>query len=64
MNLKRVSPILERETETELLNLAPEPWKILKCLETDIVFLENPPGYEALKEEFAWEKTYQSEVES
>ena len=52
MNLKRVSPILERETETELLNLAPEPWKILKCLETDIVFLENPPGYEALKEEF------------
>ena len=64
MNLKRVSPLLERETETELLNLAPEPWKILKCLETDIVFLENPPGYEALKEKFAWEKTYQSEVES
>jgi len=64
MNIKRVSPILERETKTELLNLAPEPWKILKCLETGIVFLENPPGYEALKEEFAWEKTYQSEVES
>ena len=62
MTLKRVSPLLERNSETINLNLAPHPWKILKCAETGIVFLENPPGYEALKEDFAWEKTYESEV--
>ena len=56
MTLKRVSPLLERNSETINLNLAPHPWKILKCAETGIVFLENPPGYEALKEDFAWEK--------
>ena len=62
MNLKRVSPLLERESETVKLDLAPEPWNIIKCVETGIVFLENPPGYEALNEDFAWEKTYETEV--
>ena len=62
MNLKRNSPLLERESKTIKLDLAPEPWNIMKCVETGIVFLENPPGYEALKEDFAWEKTYVSEV--
>ena len=42
MTLKRVSPLLERNSETINLNLAPHPWKILKCAETGIVFLENP----------------------
>lgn len=62
MTLKRVSPLLERDSKTINLNLAPHPWKILKCTETGIVFLENPPGYEALKEDYAWEKTYKYEV--
>lgn len=62
MTLKRVSPLLEKQSKTINLNLAPDPWKILKCCETGIVFLENPPGYEALKEDYAWEKTYESEV--
>ena len=62
MTLKRVSPLLEKHSKTINLNLAPDPWKILKCCETGIVFLENPPGYEALKEDYAWEKTYESEV--
>ena len=56
MNLKRVSPMLERETETELLNLAPEPWKILKCLETDIVFLETLQVMKLLKKNMLGKK--------
>lgn len=55
--LHRVSPILERETDTKLLTYAPEPWILRQCLETGLVYLENPPAYEAFVEEFAWEAT-------
>lgn len=54
----RVSPILGYKTDLlELNHLAPHPWKIVKCLETDLVFLQNPPEYEYLEEDLAWEKT-------
>lgn len=59
--LHRVSPILERETETKLLPYAPEPWVLRQCLETGLVFLENPPAYEALVEDYAWEATMAQE---
>ena len=36
-------------------------WKIVECQETGMVFLENPPDYSRLVEEFAWEKTYEEE---
>lgn len=55
--LKRVSPMLEREGPSETLDFAPEPWVLRHCLETGIVFLENPPDYEAFVEDFAWEVT-------
>lgn len=59
----RVCPILERETKTKLLDYAPEPWVLRECLETGLVYLENPPDYAQLQENFAWEVTYQQEVE-
>nr|WP_255599290.1 class I SAM-dependent methyltransferase [Hasllibacter sp. MH4015] len=30
---------------------------MVKCRDCDLVYLLNPPGYEALVEDFAWEKT-------
>lgn len=37
-------------------------WHIVSCGDCDFVYLENPPGYDALVDDFAWEKTYEEEV--
>lgn len=37
-------------------------WLIKECLECSFVYLENPPYYEELEENFAWEKTYAKEA--
>lgn len=58
----RVCPLAERATATELIDgLAPAPWVVRRCRETGFVFLENPPGYESLKEDLAWQVTHQRE---
>ena len=62
--MKRVCPLLERETATDVLDLAPEPWVVRRCRETGMVFLENPPGYESLQSELAWEVTSLREAEA
>lgn len=36
---------------------APHPWILRRCAEHDLVWLVNPPELEALREEFAWERT-------
>lgn len=60
--MKRVCPLAERDTATEVIEgLAPSPWVVRRCRETGFVFLENPPGYECLKEDLAWQVTYQRE---
>ena len=60
----RVCPLLERATATTLLNIAPAPWVVRQCSETDLVFLENPPGYASLHSELAWEVTWQREADA
>ena len=56
--LDRVSPIIGHKTDIiDLSHLAPAPWKIVKCLDTNLVYLQNPPHYEHLEEDLAWEKT-------
>lgn len=58
----RVCPLAERATETDVIEgLAPGPWIVRRCRETGFVFLDNPPGYESLKEDLAWQVTYQRE---
>lgn len=37
---------------------APTGWLLARCNPCDFVFLRNPPEYEALQEDFAWERTY------
>jgi SAM-dependent methyltransferase len=60
--MKRDCPLAEHATATELIEgLAPAPWIVRRCRETGFVFLENPPGYESLKEDLAWQVTYQRE---
>jgi SAM-dependent methyltransferase len=55
--MKRVCPLLERETATTTLDIAPPPWVVRECRETGLVFLENPPGYDSLRAEIAWERS-------
>lgn len=62
--MKRVCPLLERESRTTTLDVAPPPWVVRECQETGMVFLENPPGYESLQSELAWEVTWQREAEA
>lgn len=37
-------------------------WHLKTCNACGFVFLQNPPSYESFVHEFAWEKTYQTEV--
>jgi SAM-dependent methyltransferase len=37
------------------------PWALKACAGCGFVYLENAPVYEALDEDFAWEKTYETE---
>lgn len=37
-------------------------WKIAACADCGFVYLRNPPKYERLVDEFAWEKTRDAEV--
>lgn len=62
--LRRVSPILEREAPAEPVDVAPSPWVVRRCVESGLVYLENPPGYDSLKSELAWEVTWQQRADA
>ena len=57
----RVNPILERATQTRETVFSEGAWRVVECLETGFVYLENPPEYAELAQNYAWEKTYQIE---
>lgn len=40
-----------------LADYSPPPWQVVECAACGFVFLRNPPGYSALVEDFAWERT-------
>lgn len=42
---------------------SPDGWDVVACDACGFVFLQNPPPYEALEEDFAWEKTYVAKKE-
>jgi SAM-dependent methyltransferase len=62
--IRRVCPLLERESATAVLPYAPSPWVLRQCLETGFVFLENPPRYESFRHDYAWEVTSRQQAES
>jgi len=57
-------PILDRATEVEPTAYSRDPWTVVRCRSTNLVFLANPPSYSQLAQQFAWEKTWQEESRS
>jgi 2-polyprenyl-3-methyl-5-hydroxy-6-metoxy-1,4-benzoquinol methylase len=57
----RFSPLLSSPGKVQDLPFAPAPWVLHQCLETDFIFLANPPAYEELSETYAYEVTFEKE---
>jgi SAM-dependent methyltransferase len=56
-------PILGRVTRVRPTAFRSGEWQVVRCEETGFVFLANPPSYEALTSEHAWEVTSAAEKE-
>jgi SAM-dependent methyltransferase len=56
-------PILGQPTPVERTPFSRNPWSIVRCSTTGLVFLENPPAYSQLEGEFAWENTFELETQ-
>lgn len=54
----RDCPACGAVTATRIEAYSPDLWQVVGCDTCNFVFLRNPPGYEALEQDFAWEKTY------
>jgi SAM-dependent methyltransferase len=54
----RHCPACEANDPSTLEAFSPEPWNVATCGACGFVYLTNPPTYEALEEDFAWEKTF------
>lgn len=57
----RHCPLCESDNHTVLPEYASGTWQIVACSDCDFVYLRNPPKYERLMDEFAWEKTRDAE---
>jgi SAM-dependent methyltransferase len=55
------NPILGRDAPVDSTPFERDGWRLVQCSETGFVFLPNPPAYEALAEDHAWESTYEEE---
>jgi SAM-dependent methyltransferase len=67
-------PVAGRETQSRecpqcahrngrmMVQYSVEPWRLVQCAECAFVYLENPPCYERLAKELAWEKTSAAET--
>jgi SAM-dependent methyltransferase len=54
----RPCPSCDGTASTILDAYSPDPWEVAACDGCDFTYLRNPPAYEALEEDYAWEKTY------
>lgn len=59
--MKREHPILKRPTKTIVSKYSKGNWELLECLETGLIYLDNPVTYQELESDYAWEKTYEEE---
>lgn len=62
ISMSRLNPLTETETPVKETPYSKGEWKVVECLETGMIFLQNPPDYSALVEDFAWEKTFEEET--
>lgn len=56
-----VCPLIGRQTKTIATPFSRGPYRLIRCLETGFVFLENPPSYDEVRDEFPWEVTADQE---
>jgi len=61
MTSPRHCPLLDGPGPSRRLDVAPAPWEVRRCLQTDLVFLANPPSQSSYMEEYAWEVTHARE---
>lgn len=59
----RACPVCDRADSEPLEAYSRNHWSVELCLGCGHVYLKNPPGYSALEQDFAWQKTYASEHE-
>ena len=48
--------------DAPVLEYSQSPWNLKQCRNCGMVYLENPPSYEQLEEDLAWEKTFVAET--
>ena len=60
---ERNCPLCETDNRHESPHfLSVEHWHLKACRSCGLVYLENPPDYSALEDEFAWEKSFSLET--
>jgi SAM-dependent methyltransferase len=60
----RPCPTCEGTEARPLPDYSPEHWIVATCQTCGLTYLRNPPAYEALEEDFAWEKTYEEKKQA
>lgn len=55
--MEYICPIFDELRDTTPTPYERDGWQLVRCNETGLIFLPNPPAYEALEENFAWEET-------
>ena len=59
--MMRHCPILGRATSSTPTPFSRGKWTLVRCAETGFVYLPDPPSYDALAGEHAWESTFAAE---
>jgi len=57
----RSCPLCGGNDSADLPAYSREHWRVVECAGCGFTYLSNPPGYEALETDFAWEKTFVEE---
>ena len=60
----RACPSCEDINAIQIAAYSPDPWDISSCDGCGFIYLRNPPDYEALEEDYAWEKTHVAKREA
>ncbi len=59
---ERACPQCDGRPASPLARYSTPDWSVVTCVACGFVYLRNPPAYEALVEEFAWEKASAAET--
>ncbi len=60
--MTRACPLCGRDNRhAAALPVAPEPWRLIRCADCAMIYLENAPDYQALQTQFDWDQTFVEE---